>query len=159
MVELHQAQSPQDWSQARHLVEEYAASLQLDLEFQNFEHELGHLATEYGPPAGAFLIARERGAPLGCAGLRCFAPGEGEIKRLYVVPAARGRGIGKRLASQIVQQARCLGYQRLLLDTLPAMQEAHALYAALGFRPTPAYRFNPLPGAAYFDLPLRDHAP
>jgi putative acetyltransferase len=155
IIELRQPQSPSDWLQARRLVEEYAASLNLDLAFQNIAHELEHLASEYSAPTGAFLIAREHGAALGCVGVRRFADGDGEIKRLYVVPAARGRGLGMRLAREIVVEARRLGYARLLLDTLPAMQEAQALYAALGFKPTSAYRFNPLPGAAYFELSLR----
>jgi putative acetyltransferase len=154
-LELQQPQSPEDWLQARRLVEEYAASLNLDLAFQNIAHELEHLASEYSAPTGAFLIAREHGMPLGCAGVRRFAAGDGEIKRLYVIPAARGRGIGMRLAQLIVAEGRRLGYARLLLDTLPAMQEAQALYASLGFKPTSAYRFNPLPGAAYFELSLR----
>lgn len=154
-IELQHPQSPEDWRQARLLVEEYAASLNLDLAFQNIAHELEHLASEYSAPTGAFLIAREHGAALGCAGVRRFADGDGEIKRLYVVPSARGRGIGMRLARDIVAEGRRLGYARLLLDTLPAMQEAQALYATLGFKPTSAYRFNPLPGAAYFELSLR----
>jgi putative acetyltransferase len=154
-IELQQPQSLEDWRQARRLVEEYAASLNLDLAFQNIAHELEHLASEYSAPTGAFLIAKEHGAALGCAGVRRFADGDGEIKRLYVVPAARGRGIGRQLARDIVAEARRLGYVRLLLDTLPAMHEAQALYAALGFKPTSPYRFNPLPGAAYFELSLR----
>jgi GNAT superfamily N-acetyltransferase len=154
-VELRQPQSAGDWLQARRLVEEYAASLGLDLGFQNIAHELEHLASEYSAPTGAFLIASERGTALGCAGVRRFAEGDGEIKRLYVVPAARGRGIGLQLARRIVAEATRLGYARLLLDTLPAMQQAQALYASLGFKPTSAYRFNPLPGAAYFELSLR----
>jgi putative acetyltransferase len=154
-IVLQQPRSPEEWLQARRLVEEYAASLGLDLAFQNIEHELEHLAEEYSAPTGAFLIAREQGAALGCAGLRRFDAGDGEIKRLYVVAAARGRGIGLRLARHIVAEARRLGYARLLLDTLPAMHEAQALYTSLGFEPTPAYRFNPLPGAAYFALSLQ----
>lgn len=154
-IELQHPQSPEDWQQARRLVEEYTASLDLDLGFQNIEHELEHLASEYSSPTGAFLIARERGAALGCAGVRRFAAEDGEIKRLYVVPGARGRGIGMQLARHIVAEAKRLGYARLLLDTLPAMQEAQTLYASLGFKPISAYRFNPLPGAAYFELSLR----
>ena len=154
-IELTQPQSAADWLQARRLVEEYAASLNLDLAFQNFANEMEHLAGEYSAPTGAFLIASEHGAVLGCAGVRRFADGDGEIKRLYVVPAARGRGIGALLARRIVAEARRLGYARLLLDTLPAMQEAQALYESLGFKPTAPYRFNPLPGAAFFELSLR----
>lgn len=154
-IDLTQPQSPQEWLEARRLVEEYAASLDLDLGFQNFAHELEHLAGEYAAPTGAFLLAWEQGVALGCAGVRRFADGDGEIKRLYVAPAARGRGIGVLLARSIVAEARRLGYARLLLDTLPAMLEAQALYVSLGFKPTAAYRFNPLPGAAFFELRLR----
>jgi putative acetyltransferase len=154
-IELSKPHSSEDWLEARRLVEEYAASLHLDLAFQNFEHEKEHLASEYSAPTGAFLIAREHGAVLGCAALRRFAEGDGEFKRLYVVPAARGRGVGALLARRIVTEARSLGYARLLLDTLPAMRAAQALYESLGFKPTAAYRFNPLPGAAFFELSLR----
>ena len=152
---LTQPQLPEDWLQARRLIEEYAASLGLDLGFQNFAHELEHLASEYCAPTGAFLLAREQGTVLGCAGVRRFAADDGEIKRLYVVPPARGRGVGALLARGIVAEGRRLGYSRLLLDTLPAMREAQCLYMSLGFRPTAAYRYNPLPGAAYFELQLR----
>lgn len=154
-VVFQQPQSPGDWRQARALVEQYAASLRLDLGFQNIAHELDHLSSEYSAPTGAFLIATECGKALGCAGVRRFAEGDGEIKRLYVIPAARGRGIGLQLARRVIDEGNRLGYSRLLLDTLPAMQEAQSLYVALGFRPTSAYRFNPVPGAAYFELSLR----
>ena len=154
-ITLAQPQSAEDWNQARALVEEYAASLQLDLSFQNFAHELEHFSSEYSAPAGAFLLAREQDNYLGCVGVRRFAGEDGEIKRLYVTPAARGRGIGMLLARGIVAEARRLGYARLLLDTLSFMQEAQSLYASLGFRKTAAYRYNPLPGAAYFELSLR----
>jgi putative acetyltransferase len=154
-IELTQPQSRQDWRQARRLVEEYAASLNLNLGFQNFAHELENLASEYSAPTGAFLLAREQRALLGCVGVRRHAEGDGEIKRLYVVPAARGRGIGALLARGIVAEAVRLGYARLLLDTLPVMHEAQVLYLSMGFRPIAAYRFNPLPGAAFFELPLK----
>jgi putative acetyltransferase len=145
-----------DWREARRLIEEYAVSLRLDLSFQGIAHELAHLAEEYGPPAGAFLLAQEQGQNLGCVGLRALASGAGEIKRLYTVPAARGRGVGRLLALAIVARGRELGYERLLLDTLPSMQQAQRLYITLGFAPTSAYRFNPVPGTVFMELMLRD---
>jgi putative acetyltransferase len=154
-IHLVEAQSEGDWRQARQLAEEYAASLNMDLSFQNFGHEMEHLASEYAPPAGAFLLAGENGAFFGGAGVRQFSAGVGEVKRLYVSPAARGRGVGRRLAEGIVAAAKQLGYTRLLLDTLPSMKEARSLYMSLGFKPTAPYRFNPVPGTVYLELILR----
>jgi GNAT superfamily N-acetyltransferase len=155
LIELISPRSERDWSAARRLIEEYAASLGVDLCFQNIDHELEHLAQEYGPPAGAFLLAvEEAGRYVGCVGLRRFAEGIGEMKRLYTIPATRGRGTGRLLAKAIVAEAEGLGYRRLVLDTLPSMQEAQALYASLGFVPTAAYRFNPIAGTAYLELTL-----
>jgi GNAT superfamily N-acetyltransferase len=149
-----QPRSDEEWGNARHLIEEYAASLNVDLSFQNLSHELEHLASEYGPPAGAFFLAEENGSYLGCVGLRRFSDGIGEIKRLYTIPAARGRGLGRLLAERIVAAGKVVGYRRLLLDTLPTMKEARCLYVSLGFKPTAAYRFNPVAGTAYLELEL-----
>ncbi len=154
VIHLVQPRSDDEWRNARHLIEEYAASLDLDLSFQNLEYELEHLPGEYGPPAGAFLLAEESGSCLGCVGLRRFSDGIGEVKRLYTIPAARGRGLGRLLAEGIVAAGRRLGYRRLLLDTLPSMKEAQTLYVSLGFKPAAAYRFNPVAGAAFLELEL-----
>jgi len=153
-IHLAQPKSDEDWCQARKLVEEYAASLNLDLSFQDFAHELEHLTSEYALPTGAFLLAEERGVYVGCVGVRQFSDGIGEIKRLYVTPPARARGVGRLLAKGIVAAAKQLGYTRLLLDTLPFMKEAQSLYVSLVFKPTAAYRFNPVPGTAFLELEL-----
>jgi len=153
-IRLVQPQSAKDWREARNLIEEYSASLQVDLSFQNFAHELAHLAEEYAPPDGAFLLAEENGAHLGCVGLRKFEAGAGEIKRLYVVPPAQGRGAGRMLAEGIIAAARDTGYTSLLLDTLPSMRQAQKLYEALGFRRVDAYRFNPVEGTVFLKLKL-----
>lgn len=159
-IRLIQPQSEQSWQQARLLIEQYAATLDLDLSFQNLAHELEHLKSEYAPPMGRFLLAEdlraaEDGVYLGCVGLRQFSDGVGEVKRLYTLPAARGRGIGRLLAEGIVAAARRIGYARLLLDTLPGMREARSLYASLGFKSTAPYRFNPVPDAVFLELALR----
>ena len=153
-IHLAQPQSNEEWRRARQLVEEYVASLNLDLSFQNIAYELDNLSSEYSPPAGAFFLAQEDGTDLGCVGLRRFAEGVGEIKRLYTAPAARGRGVGRLLAQSAVASGRHLGYHRLLLDTLPSMREAQSLYTSLGFTPTTAYRVNPVEGTAFLELRL-----
>src|SRR6185503_6035236 len=87
-VNLLQATTPHQWDEARRLVREYAASLNVDLSFQNFEHELEHFTSEYAAPKGAFILAEHDGSYVACIGLRPFADDVGEIKRLYVSPAA-----------------------------------------------------------------------
>lgn len=154
IVRLRRPATLADWGEARRLVEEYVASLGVDLSFQNVADELGKLPTEYGPPGGDFLLADREGSTVGCAGLRHFGPSVGEMKRLYVTPAGRGRGVGRILAERIVIRARELGYARLVLDTLPLMAEARALYRSMGFRPIEPYRFNPVAGTAFLGLDL-----
>ena len=153
-MRLLQATTPRQWDEAQRLVREYAASLNVDLSFQNFDHELQHFTTEYAPPTGAFILAEDTGQYAACIGLRQFAEGVGEIKRLYVVPAARGLGLGRRLVERVIVAAREAGYGRLLLDTLPFMKEAQSLYVALGFKPTVPYRYNPVAGSAFLRLDL-----
>lgn len=153
-IRLAQAHSEDEWRLARELIEEYAASLNVDLCFQDLGHELTHLPDEYGPPGGAFLLSAENDVYLGCIGLRRISDGIGEVKRLYVRPAARGRGAGRLLAEGIIAAAQRLGYARLRLDTLPDMKEAQALYASLGFTAIPEYRFNPVPGTVFLELSL-----
>jgi putative acetyltransferase len=140
---------------ARGLFEEYAAALGIDLGFQDFDRELAELPGEYSPPAGRLLLALDGDEPAGCVGLRPFAPGVCEMKRLYVRAAHRGSGLGRLLAERIVEAGREAGYARMRLDTLPTMGAARALYHSLGFAEIDAYRPNPVHGTTYFELALR----
>lgn len=155
MLQLRRSDSPQLWEAARRLVEEYAASLHLDLDFQDFGHEIESLATEYGPPGGLFLLAEQDGGFIGCGGLRRFSEAACEMKRLYVVPAHQKGGVGRALAEALIVAAREYGYETMLLDTLPSMKRAQDLYLSLGFVPTPPYRYNPVPGTTFMKLQLR----
>lgn len=154
MLELAAPATAADWALARALIEEYSGGLGVDLCFQDIARELRELEREYGPPTGALLLARADGRTAGCVALRRLAPGIGELKRLYVVPAARGSGAGRALVEAMLARAPALGFARVRLDTLATMHAAQALYRSLGFRPIAAYRVNPLPGTAYFELEL-----
>ena len=153
-MKLFAPSSPEDWRTARGLIEAYAASLGVDLCFQNFDDEIEHLSEQYGPPRGAFLLAEVNGRAIGCVGLRRYDESSGEIKRLYVDPPGRGHGAGRALTQAIIARGRELGYARLVLDTLPSMTEARALYTSLGFVSIQPYRHNPIEGTSFLALNL-----
>jgi putative acetyltransferase len=152
---IEQAASPTDWAEAERLIRAYLDELPFPIDFQDLDRELADLAREYGPPGGAALLARAAdGEAVGFVGIRRFGEGDGELKRMYVAPAARGTGAGRALASAAVDAARRLGYTRLLLDTVASMTTAIAVYESLGFAQIGPYRHNPLPDARFFALDL-----
>ena len=148
------ARLPDDLAEVRALFEEYAGSLGFDLEFQHFRDELAALPADYAEPAGALLLARDAGAVAGCVALRPIDVQTCEMKRLYIRPAWRGRGIGRLLAEAIIAQARQRGYRAMRLDTIPSMTGAIALYRSLGFADIAPYRHNPIAGAVFLELAL-----
>jgi putative acetyltransferase len=166
---IRQACSPTDVALAHGLLVEYADSLNIDLGFQGFAAELAGLPGVYAPPRGRLLLAGPSDTAFGCIALRPLDVGlrrgvgelveriEGpvaEVKRLYVRAPYRHQGWGRILVCALLDEARAIGYRELLLDTFEWMNEARALYAALGFRDSAPYYENPLAGAVYMSLAL-----
>ncbi len=141
---------------ARTLFLEYAQSLPVDLEEVGFSRELAALPSPYLPPAGVLLLARDGDALLGCAGVRALDERRvAELKRLYVRPEARGRGIAERLVRAAITFAEDAGYGAVRLDSLPSMGSAQRLYERLGFHEIPPYAAVTWPGMRFMELQLQ----
>src|SRR5262245_20602668 len=118
-MDLREPSSFADLAVVRLLFEEYRNDIGIDLWFQDFDRELSTLPGTYAKPRGRLWLATRTGQAAGCVGVRPLEePGACEMKRLYVRPAHRGTGIGRRLAMTAIQCAKELGYARMYLDTL-----------------------------------------
>ena len=152
-IRLITPDTPELIAATRGLFRDYAASLDIDLQFQGFEAELNNLPGEYSLPGGQLLLALVDEELAGCGAFRPLAdadyPNACEMKRLYVRPAFRRFGLGRLMAQRLLDDARRAGYSHMLLDTLDDMESARALYATLGFEDVPPYYYNPIPGAHY----------
>lgn len=154
MIEIVQATTPSHIQTIRDLFREYEAFLQVDLCFQRFEEELSGLPGRYAPPQGSLLLASATGRAAGCVAMRPMDEDVCEMKRLYVRPSYLGRGLGKKLARSVIEQARTAGYATMRLDTLDKLRPALSLYTGLGFQTCPPYYDNPLPGVVYMERAL-----
>jgi putative acetyltransferase len=150
-----QAETPSQLTQARELFLEYAQSLGFSLCFQNFDKELANLPGDYAPPQGRLLLAEYEGQLAGCVALHKLESDVCEMKRLYLRPQARGKGLGLALANHIIAEARQIGYHHMRLDTVePVMKDAVAMYRKIGFREIAPYCTNPMSGVIYMELQL-----
>jgi putative acetyltransferase len=158
MLRIVEVSSPPQIEQARSLFREYqdefAESIQASLCFQQFDAEVADLPGRYATPAGRLLVAEIDGELVGCVGMRPLGEGVCEMKRLFVRPGHRGRGVGVELIRHVMQAAKDAGYRLMRLDTLPEMEQAAQLYRSFGFEPIGPYYENPVGRAIYFEADL-----
>jgi ribosomal protein S18 acetylase RimI-like enzyme len=155
MLETLHPESAEHYAVVRELFVEYAEELGHDLGFQQFDEELGTLPGAYAPARGCLLLVKEGADWVGCVGLRGLSETICEMKRMYVRPAWRRQGVGRRLAEEIIRVAGEIGYERMRLDTLASMTAVRGLYESIGFRQIEPYYHNPIEGAVFYELELR----
>ena len=154
-LELIHAALPEHIEETRALFLEYGSSLGFSLCFQSFDEEVKNLPGAYGPPYGVLLLARCADHAAGCIALRKLDAGICEMKRLYVRPGDRGRGLGRMLVERLIAEARAIGYERMRLDTVgSAMKDAVELYRRMGFREIAPYSSIPIESAIWMELQL-----
>lgn len=158
-IEIRHAKDDQDIEAVRMLFSEYQQWLGVDLCFQDFTEELEGLPGTYNLPTGCLFVVCDDKQYAGVVGVRPLGGGSipsdtCEMKRLYVRPPWRGRGIGRALSEAAINWSREAGYARICLDTLENLAEARALYASQGFREIEAYYDNPLQAPIYMERNL-----
>ena len=154
MIEIKSARFPEDLKLVVAIFREYVASPSVSLDFQGYESEFASLPGKYAAPDGRLFLLWKDGAVVGCAALRKVDGSICEMKRVYIRPAVRGKGLGRRLIESILAEAREAGYSRVCLDVLPEFFAAQGIYESLGFRPAPPITFNPVPGTKFLSLDL-----
>jgi len=156
MIKIIKAVTPKEINDIRELFLEYSNSLDFKLDFQNFEDEIKSLPGAYSPPSGKLYLALYKDLPAGCIAVRKIDGEYCEMKRLYVRPEFRGLNIGKALTEIIIHEAKRIGYKFMRLDTVATMASARKLYEKFGFKEIPPYCYNPVKGAVYMELNLRE---
>lgn len=124
------------------------------LEIQKYDHEIGNLEEKYGLPYGRLYVAYFENNIAGCIALRKLNDSQCEMKRLYVRPQFRNKGIAKTLVEKIISDAKETGYNNMLLDTLPFLTTAIEMYKKIGFYETGCYNDSPLDSTIYMKLDL-----
>jgi putative acetyltransferase len=151
-MNIRPAVSDEDWAEIKGLFREYFDGFRgeqgIDLNFQDAEAELKALPGKYSPPAGCMLLAEVDGHVAGCVALRPLDARTCELKRMYVRPEYRAKGVGRALGEQIIREAKSRGYELMRLDTADTMTVAQKLYHSLGFTS----------GPQYYDVPPRHSA-
>ena len=137
--------------QVKQLLEAYGHTRQGDPALITYRQEIANLPGKYAPPQGILLLAHWEHEPAGCVALRPLEDRLGEVKRLYVDPNFRRRGIAEQLMKKLLEEAEGLGYQGVRLDSIPTMGAAQSLYERMGFQEIPPYWQNPNAGTRYFE--------
>jgi putative acetyltransferase len=158
-VRVVDVEGEQGLGHARRLFRAYAGdvsgTIAAILRVQGFDAEVAGLPGRYAPPSGCLLLAMDGEAPAGCVALRDLGGGTCEMKRLYVAPGCRGRGVGGLLVGEVLRRGERAGYRRMVLDSMPEMAEAIALYRRHGFVETDPYWGHPTGHAIFMERSLR----
>jgi ribosomal protein S18 acetylase RimI-like enzyme len=154
LIRLLQVITEEQLEDIKILFKEYEQSLDFKLHFQDFNDEFAKLPGEYALPHGCLILASYKDNIAGCVALRKLDEKICEMKRMYVRPDYRRKGIGRAMAEQMIEFALAHGYERMRLDTIDTMNAAISLYRSLGFVESEPYRYNPIKGASYMELSL-----
>jgi ribosomal protein S18 acetylase RimI-like enzyme len=144
-----------EFDDGRYLFQQYAHSLNIELFYPDFSHELIMINKQYYLPKGALILAYENKVPVGCAAIREFDKDIAELKRLFIQPQYRGYKIGVKLLELVIDIVQELNYKQIRLDTVPTMTQEQNLYRVFGFYEIQPYRVDPIEGTIFMEMKLR----
>lgn len=152
-------QSKDEWDVVRQLLIDYRNEFDDKTCFTSFDDELQNIEGVYADPRKHKLIAIEQPGNkiVGCVGVRMFASGVAEMKRLYVIPSHRGLHLGSKLAKEIISIATKMKFDKMILDTMHEMQDAQKLYQRLGFVMAEPYDHQDPNKVVCFEKMLGEH--
>ena len=160
MLKIFSAETVEDIEIAKVLLEEYLMSLfELDgpvhtKEVEKHKHQMNNLGEYFRPPDGCLLLAKYGEEAAGCVGLEKLNDSICQMKRLYIKSELRGLKIGRELANAVIVQARRIGYDRMRIHTITALEPANRLYKSLGFNEIDPYEDTPREDAVFMELKL-----
>jgi putative acetyltransferase len=154
MIDILPATDPQRLADARALIRAHVSAHSSAHDPASTAALVAALPAPYEPPAGGLWVAYQDGAAVGCVALHALDPTVGEIKRMYVDPAHRGRGVARSLLDRVIEEARLRNYDTLRLGTLATMHAAQTLYTSAGFREIEPYRAVEFGDTLFYELPL-----
>lgn len=154
---VQSVQEAHDVDEVRRLIMAHAVARAATPGVEYMLADAAALPGPYRPPLGGLWLARASsdGTGVGCVALRPLDASAAEVKRMYVDPAWRGRGVGRALLDTLIAGARARGYAILRLGTLQDMTAAQSLYGSLGFTPVDRYRADELVDTRFYELSLR----
>ena len=158
MIEIRTAKDPEALAAAKRLIRAHFAAHSTAHGPEDTEPIIAALPEPYVPPRGGLWVAFVDGVGSGCAALREIDADTAEVKRMYVEPEMRGKGIARTLARHVIEQARRFGYSKLRLGTLRSMRPAQMLYESLGFKSVPPYRPIEFGDTVFYELDLNESA-
>jgi GNAT superfamily N-acetyltransferase len=140
MIEIRSADDPASLAAARTLVRAHLQAHSTVHDAESAERIVAALPAPYLAPDGALWVAWDGDEAVGCVAIHALEPGVAELKRMFVRPEARGRGVARRLTEHAIAAATGAGYRRLRLGTLTTMHAAQRLYTSVGFTRVDPYR-------------------
>ncbi len=154
MIEVVAAESPEDLEAVRFLILAHASALRDHPGSETVRDDVDRLPGPYAPPRGRLYFARLEGMLAGCVALRPLDAEVAEVKRMFVLTAARRSGVARALMERFLSDARRMGYRLVRLGTLPEMLAAQSLYRGMGFVEIPRYRPDELVDTVFFECDL-----